>query len=105
MKVISYERTATHHKYVVSARTGHSVEILYRLRRSSLGTLQAEGGTIVGWSKADEVQAFREASDWLSRFLHQQDGSPRTGEAVFQGLLPSAAEPSPGSGEPPPRDP
>lgn len=85
MKVVSYERTQTHHKYVVSARADHSVEILYRLRRSPLGNAQSEGGTIVGWSKAEEVQAFREASDWLSRFLHH-DGSPKTGDAVFDGL-------------------
>jgi hypothetical protein len=94
MKVISYERTQTHHKYVVSARADHSVEILYRLRRSPLGNAQAEGGAIVGWSRTEEVQAFREASDWLSRFLHQQDGSPKTGDAVFAGLLFEKAPPS-----------
>jgi hypothetical protein len=96
MKVVSYERTQTHHKYVVSAKADHSVEILYRLRRSPLGNAQAEGGTIVGWSKTEEVQAFREASDWLSRFLHQQDGSPRAGDPIFQGLLPSAEPASEG---------
>jgi hypothetical protein len=90
VKVVSYERTDSHHRYVVSSVEGRSVEVLYRRRRSAL-PLQAEGGIVVGWEKAEEVQAFREASDWLSRFLHQ-DGSPRRGDQVFSSLgLPDEA--------------
>lgn len=98
MKVIAYEHTDSHFKYTVSAREDRSVEVLFRRRK--FGLPSAEGGAIVGWEKAEEVQAFREAASWLSRFLHQ-DGSPRTGDEVFRGLVaqpgssgPELADPS-----------
>jgi len=96
MKVLSYERTRSHHKYVVSAKDGHSVEVLYRLRHSPvLGATQAEGGLVSGWSRTEEVQAFREASDWLSRFLNQ-DGSPRPTGPLAQFVTPPTPEADPG---------
>jgi hypothetical protein len=102
VKVISFERSDSQYKYVVSAREGSSVAVLFKRRK--FGQPQAEGGEVVGWPKAEEVQAFREASDWLTRFLHQ-DGSPKAGDSVFQGLLPSEPGPNPGIGEPPPQGP
>ncbi len=83
VKVLSFERSDSQYKYVVSAKEGSSVVVLFKRRK--FGQPQAEGGEVVGWSKSEEVQAFREASDWLSRFLHQ-DGSPRVGDHVFAHL-------------------
>ncbi len=96
MKVLSYERTQSHHRYVVSAKDDHSVEVLFRLRHSAvLGPSQAEGGAVVGWSRSEEVQAFREASDWLSRFLNQ-DGSPRPTGPLSQFVVTPVESPAEG---------
>lgn len=89
MKVTSCERSDSHFRYVVSAKEGHAVAVVFRRRK--FGLPQAEGGEVVGWAKSEEVQAFREASDWLSRFL-RPDGSPRPDEPVFDGLIARPAE-------------
>ncbi len=50
MKIIKFERTEAYFKYTVSAKEGHSVEVVYR--RRAFGTPSAEGGAVAGWSRA-----------------------------------------------------
>jgi hypothetical protein len=87
MNTVTYEKVGDQHRYLVALSGGRTAEVLVRLRRTGL---QVDGGTVTGVGKSEEVSTFREAADWLSRFI-EKDGSPRPG------LIPSAGpkEPAP----------
>lgn len=73
MNILSYERSGDTHKYNIGLSKGRTAEVVVRLKRSGL---QVDGGAVTGVEKSEEVSTFREAADWLSRFL-EQDGAPR----------------------------
>lgn len=72
-KLLTHEKTESGHKYVVSLDKGRTAEVVCRMKRSGL---QVDGGVVTGCHPNEEVSAFREAADWLTRFL-EQDGAPR----------------------------
>lgn len=71
--LLTHEKTETGHKYLVSLSGDRTAEVVCRMKRSGL---QVEGGAVTGCPASEEVSTFREAADWVTRFL-EQDGSPR----------------------------
>ena len=76
VKVTSHERGSNRHKYAVDLGDGRTAEVLFSRRPG--GRVEVLGGDVTGCPPAEQVAAFREAADWLTRFV-EQDGSPRPG--------------------------
>ncbi len=73
MNILLYEKSGDSHRYTIGLSRGRTAEVFIRLKRSGL---QVDGGAVTGVEKNEEVSTFREAADWLSRFI-EQDGAPR----------------------------
>ncbi len=74
-KVSSHRREPGRNHYTVDLMDGRTAEIVLFRRGSSF---TAEGGEVTGCPSTEQVSTFREAVDWLSRFV-EHDGSPRPG--------------------------